>query len=924
MVAGNGDISVMWSGGGGAYQLFFGKADFWGVVRGNITTAGNLRLECDELKAATGMCRQNLGQATITTKETGSTGELSTCTWVAYPENLIVTEMTNTGTSPLHFHTALQDGAGHYHNAADRGATADSTWLSVSPDLVEFQVGDREVDRKIGKDSKKVHEHFVGSIAGLDITSPEYPKPFLSLVPSDPEIRNIGNLKITPGDAHGDSVTFDNEADHRLILPEGCLPQTGFTFTAWVNPSVLTEDGTIFQGIAREKFDGYPYFRGFLVHLLNGRPEVRLNYYQATAPEPIALNQWTEIQAVYDKQVLKVLVNGKEVARGENPPASAQMGWDKCTLRTGDPDLPFKGCAPKAILRQHVVGAASQAAGTTLAFTVDPGKTVDLLVSLVSDRNSPDYIQVAERLANSSPEEIAKLKTAHDTWWHTFWGRSFVEIPDKAVMENWYGSIYDLAVCSRGDCPPPGLWYNFGRGMNSPWDGDYTLDYNYQAPFWAGLSTNHFELTDNYDPLLLDHISRGRSIAENAWRMNPAGQPRTLEDYIAERNAAPHNPNPTSYKGIYLYTHLIPLPGWSNDYGTFWGQKSNALFCTVNMVQRWRLTRDLAYARKVYPFLKGTAEFWDDYLVLKDGHYKSLKDALCENSGDNTNPATTISFLRLLYPSLVEISQKLNLDADERAKWNEILQKLSPFTYVSVAQCGSLKTLLPPEFKDKMVIRDCEDNGPDFPKPAYGVYQDHKIRGSSAGMSCVQAIFPGWSFGLESTKEERDAALNSVTFAAQWFDFNNSCNFYADAAAAGYDPKEILANMDALLATYQTSDFTIRTPGGGTEDVAIIPCGLHYMFLQSHQANIHIFPNWPKEMDATFGDLPACGGFTVSSKQEGGKILYVVIKSQAGEVCHLANPWPGMKVSAGGTTLSGEVLTFPTKAGDRIVVTPLQ
>ncbi len=96
------------------------------------------------------------------------------------------------------------------------------------------------------------------------------------------------------------------------------------------------------------------------------------------------------------------------------------------------------------------------------------------------------------------------------------------------------------------------------------------------------------------------------------------------------------------------------------------------------MIQRWRLTRDLDYARKVYPFLLATAEFWDHYLVLQDGHYVSLKDALAENSGDNTNPATTLSFLRLLYPGLIEISTRLNLDQDRQAKWREILEKAQP------------------------------------------------------------------------------------------------------------------------------------------------------------------------------------------------------------------------------------------------------
>ena len=312
---------------------------------------------------------------------------------------------------------------------------------------------------------------------------------------------------------------------------------------------------------------------------------------------------------------------------------------------------------------------------------------------------------------------------------------------------------------------------------------------------------------------------------------------------------------------------------------------------------------------------------------MKDGRYSSLNDAVCENGGNNTNPATTISFLKLLYPSLIEISARLEVDAKQRSKWQEILNKLSPFTFIPASSLGFLKKAPPEPVKDKQVIRNCESNGPDFPNSPYFTYKNRKITDSSAGMSCVQTIFPGWSFGLESPDMERNAALNSVTFSAQWYDYNNGCNFYADAAAIGYDSREILENLDALLETYEKPDFTITTFGGGTENAAIIPTTIHNMFLQSYQTNIHVFPNWPKVMDAAFGDLPACGGFLISSRQADGKIEYVKITSRSGEICHLAKPWPGKPVELTrngrkAETLTGERLKFETAPAETISLTP--
>jgi hypothetical protein len=195
-------------------------------------------------------------------------------------------------------------------------------------------------------------------------------------------------------------------------------------------------------------------------------------------------------------------------------------------------------------------------------------------------------------------------------------------------------------------------------------------------------------------------------------------------------------------------------------------------------------------------------------------------------------------------------------------------------------------------------------------------------------MNSTQTIFPGWSFGMESSPADRKAALDTVTLAAEWYDNNNDCTFYPCAAATGYNPKEILENLDGLIDTAMEPNFLFQTHGGCTEDDAIVPCCLAYMFLQSHQQNIHLFPNWPMDQDATFGNFNACGGFLISSAVKGGKIPYVQITSQAGEECRLVNPWPGhavtLKVNGENPrTLQGELLKFPTEKGKTYLLLPV-
>ena len=437
--------------------------------------------------------------------------------------------------------------------------------------------------------------------------------------------------------------------------------------------------------------------------------------------------------------------------------------------------------------------------------------------------------------------------------------------------------------------------------------------------------TNHFELADNYESPLLDYMSRGRAIA------------------LAQK---------VPQKGLMYYIHLIPAPGWSNDGARFLNQKSGALFASVNCVMRWRLTHDLDYARKVYPFLLETADFWDNYLTLQNGRYVDLDDAAGENK-QNDNPATSLAFLRLLYPTLIELSQQLHLNPDRTAKWKDILDRLSPLPIVPASTIDHLETslsplatpppkgqkrkddytvtleqLLGPEVvKDRMVIRNGE-TGWGFPFPMVNLYHDYHQRQSGPGMSSSQCLFPGWAIGLESGAFEKKAALDTVTLTAHWYDFNNMCTFYADAACAGYDPQEILANLHELIVRTAFPSFIIPEGGGGTEDFAIVPDALASMFLQSYQTNIHLFPDWPNDKDAAFGNLNACGGFLVSSRIRHGTVPYIAVESLAGQTCRMVNPWRNKKVRLISnvqkkTSLSGDVLEFSTQNGEKLTLTPL-
>ena len=40
------------------------------------------------------------------------------------------------------------------------------------------------------------------------------------------------------------------------------------------------------------------------------------------------------------------------------------------------------------------------------------------------------------------------------------------------------------------------------------WNGDYTLDYNFQAEYYGAFSSNHPELVENFYPVIIKALGR--------------------------------------------------------------------------------------------------------------------------------------------------------------------------------------------------------------------------------------------------------------------------------------------------------------------------------------------------------------------------------------------------------------------------------
>ena len=146
--------------------------------------------------------------------------------------------------------------------------------------------------------------------------------------------------------------------------------------------------------------------------------------------------------------------------------------------------------------------------------------------------------------------------------------------------------------------------------------------------------------------------------------------------------------------------HEARRPAWLRQKGgLFLGQRSDAAFTAMNIARRWYTTYDPAYGRKVYPFIRDVALFWEDYLKFEptpqelikatenlpaglrqppDGRYVSYNDGANED-GQDTNPAVSLALARNALKLALDMSIELNWTNRSVDRWQSSSSISAPF-----------------------------------------------------------------------------------------------------------------------------------------------------------------------------------------------------------------------------------------------------
>ena len=552
------------------------------------------------------------------------------------------------------------------------------------------------------------------------------------------------------------------------------------------------------------------------------------------------------------------------------------------------------------------------------------GRDVVFALAACTNMERKDYVEHAVSLVKClAVGDVDNLYRQHLVWWTGFWNLSSVKIGDPMLEKYYYGAQYCLASCSRNPQFPPGLYGNWITTDSPAWAGDYHLNYNYEAPWWGVYSSNQILLSEGYDAPMLDYIGEGKRHARELL----GGQGVYYPVGIGPKGfCSSEYPNKEEQLKIYGENNQVELEGGE----MFAGAKSDALFASMNMFMRFYSTYDLAYARKVLPYLFEVANFWDNYLVFENGRYVIYNDKYGElgpwkgknwqkEYGDFNN-ILSLGMLRTFYKGIIDVCNELQTGSHRIARWQQILDHLSD--YPTVEQNGEKRFMACERGMSTQYV------GADyyfgyalvFPSGVISVDKDPCL------FAFMQKEINRWS------EDEKDIGIEG---RHTWMPmYNGFEGLYTVASRMKSEPEKILRFMKRRIAIrYMKPRIEMTEPpnlwvyayGGGIETCAGVVSCINEMLLRSYDGVIEVFPNWPVAKDASFSNLRAYGAFLVSSEKAKGSVRFVEIVSEQGKNLTLINPWPGQEAAifrdgklAG--KLSGNRWNLTTAPRERILI----
>ena len=430
----------------------------------------------------------------------------------------------------------------------------------------------------------------------------------------------------------------------------------------------------------------------------------------------------------------------------------------------------------------------------------------------------------------------------------------FSEHSDPNLASLCYNfARYVLISTSREGTEAANLQGIWNEDMNPSWDSKYTTNINTEMNYWPVETGNLADCAEPLITLVKELTDQGSEVAKEHYGAS---------GWVFHQNT-----------DIWRVAAPMDGPTW----GTF--TSGGAWLCT-QLYEHYLFNPDNEYLKEIYPVLKGSIEFFMDFLV----EHPNGKWLVTNPSNSPENPPkgpgysyffdevtgsyyfTTICYgssidmqiLSDLFSYYVEAAELLDLDADIMAKVIKARTRLVP---PQIGKDGTLQ-----EWTED--YEQLEDKHRHF-SHLYGLYPGNVISAKNTPqlIDACKAVLEQRGDGGTGFSRGWKMAL-----WARLYDGKRAAQIFK-----GYIKEQCYPQLFAKCFTPLQID--------GTQGVA---AGITEMLIQSHEGVIDLLPALPDEWsDGAFNGVCARGGFELKMEWEAQEITKVEVLSKYGNPCRI-------------------------------------
>ena len=450
---------------------------------------------------------------------------------------------------------------------------------------------------------------------------------------------------------------------------------------------------------------------------------------------------------------------------------------------------------------------------------------------------------------------------------------------------------YLLISSSRPGTQPANLQGIWNKDMNPMWDSKYTTNINTEMNYWPAEVGNLAECAEPLFRMIRELTDQGSQVAR--------------ENYGARGWVFHQNTD--------LWRVAAPMDGPS--WGTF---AAGGAWLATHLWEHYLFTGDKAFLAEYYPVLKGSAEFFLDFLVPhpRSGWLVTNPSTSPENFpavpgqtpffDEITTFRTTTSIcagstidmaiLNDLFGSVAQAVDILGVDRDFKARVLEAKSRLAP---MQIGRKGNLQEWL----------EDWDET-----------------EKSHRHISGLWGLFPGRQISARRTPEF--AQGSKVVLEQRGLPGNGWASAWKAACWARLgDGAKALENFTYAMHQYTTTSlFSICSRAMQVDGAFGMSAAVAEMLLQSHEDELAFLPALPAAWkDGDVKGFVARGGFEVGLRWKDGRITEATLLSKNGRSCRVRSAVP-LKVTVRGRSVSVRrpepgLIEFKTEPGASYTLT---